>query len=77
MDISHRLTTIRAFRGITQDQTAAAMRKRGHKWHQKTVSHVEGNGDGRELRLSEAVDLADVLGVTLNQLVGIDPVDPF
>ena len=46
------------------------MRKRGWKWNQTTVWSVEG--DRRPLRLAEAIDLASLLGVAIDELL-VDP----
>lgn len=50
----------------TQQVVADAMRERGHKWSQSTVWSVE-KGE-RPLRLSEANDLAQILGITITDL---------
>lgn len=44
---------------------------RGHRWHQTVVAKVE-NGD-RALKLTEAVEVADILGVPLSELTGDEP----
>lgn len=46
------------------------MRERGWKWNQTTVWSVEG--DRRPLRLAEAIDLASLLGVAIDELL-VDP----
>jgi transcriptional regulator with XRE-family HTH domain len=53
-------------KGKSQKGVAAAMKERGHAWSQATVSSVE-TGE-RPLRLSEAVDLATVLGVPIEDM---------
>lgn len=55
---------------MSQQAVATAMRQQGHKWSQATVWSVE-KGE-RPLRLSEAVALADVIGVTLHDIAGVD-----
>ncbi|QAY70050.1 helix-turn-helix domain-containing protein [Xylanimonas protaetiae] len=59
--------------GHSQDWVAKAMQERGHKWHQTTVYKVL-NGR-RKVEVTEALDLADVLGVTLGALLGRQPQD--
>lgn len=51
----------------SQKELADQMRALGHKWSQATVWSVE-KGD-RPLRLSEAMDLANLLRITLSQLL--------
>lgn len=60
----HRLRT---GRGLSQQDIADAMRERGWKWNQTTAWSIEA--DRRPLRLSEAVDLAAVLGTTVEGLL--------
>lgn len=57
------IVATRMNRGITQAALAAAMKERGHSWHQATVWSVE-KGD-RAIRLGEAVSLSEILGVPL------------
>lgn len=58
-----------ALRGDTsQAAVADAMRERGWKWSQATVWSVE-KGE-RPLRLLEAGDLADVLGIQIDDFLG-------
>lgn len=53
---------------MSQVQLAAMMTERGNKWSQATVWNTEqGN---RPLKLKEAIDLAEVLSVSLDSLVG-------
>ncbi|MDJ1115401.1 helix-turn-helix domain-containing protein [Microbacterium dauci] len=52
---------------VSQTELANRMRERGHKWTQPTVVAVE-KGE-RPLRLGEAIDIAEVLGVDLQDLV--------
>jgi hypothetical protein len=52
---------VAAYRGDrSQSEIASAMKSRGWKWAQNTVSAVEAGE--RPLRLAEAVDLAQILG---------------
>lgn len=55
---------------MKQGELAQKMTDRGHKWAQRTVSMVE-TGD-RTLKLFEAVDLAAILGVTVDELLNND-----
>lgn len=51
---------------MTQTQLAAAMRERGFRWHQTTVTRVEA---GRQhLTLEEAAALAELFAVDLGAL---------
>ncbi|ACZ29632.1 hypothetical protein Xcel_0593 [Xylanimonas cellulosilytica DSM 15894] len=59
--------------GRSQEWLAQAMRARGHQWHQTTVYKVI-NGR-RKVEVTEALDLADALGVTLGALIGREPKD--
>ena len=43
------------------------MRERGHPWQQQSISRVESGA--RALSINEAIDLADILGVSLERLV--------
>lgn len=54
----------------SQYQVASEMSARGHRWTQSTVHKVEHGG--RNLLLTEAADLAEILGTTLDQLAGVD-----
>ena len=51
----------------TQQSVADAMRDRGHKWSQATMWSIE-KGE-RPLRLTEALDLAEVLDATVDDLL--------
>lgn len=55
---------------LSQGELAQKMTDRGHKWVQNTVSMVELGT--RTLKLFEAVDLAAVLGVTVDELLNND-----
>jgi len=52
---------------VSQTELAQRMRERGHKWTQPTVVAVE-KGE-RPLRMAEAIDAAEILGVDLYDLV--------
>ena len=66
--IGKNLTTLRG--SVSQQELAALMRDRNHKWSQATVWSVE-KGE-RPLRLHEAVDLASVLGQLAGATVRVD-----
>jgi len=70
-DIGKSVLRLRTGAGISQQDVAQAMRDRGWKWNQTTSWSIEANR--RPLRLAEAVDLADVLGVRLDDLLH-DPI---
>lgn len=57
---------VRSIAGLSQTQVAQAMSQRGHSWQQQTVLKVERGS--RPLRLSEAADLADFMGVEVRDL---------
>lgn len=67
--IGRNVVALRA--GRSQKQIADSMRQRGHKWSQSTVWSVE-KGE-RPLRLTEALDLSDLLDVDLALLKEEDP----
>ena len=57
---------LREHASISQTELARRMTDRGWPWHQSTVYRVE---TGKQpVRFDEAVDLADLLGVTLDRL---------
>jgi transcriptional regulator with XRE-family HTH domain len=57
---------LREHASISQTELARRMTDRGWSWHQSTVYRVE---TGKQpVRFDEAVDLADLLGVTLDRL---------
>jgi len=62
-EIGRKLANIRLKRSLSQDQLADMMNERGHQWSRKTVWSMERGI--RSIRLSEAYDLEDVLGVSL------------
>lgn len=63
--IGHRLAKLRG--EMTQKELADKMRAKGWKWVQQTVGTVE-KGE-RSLRLAEASDLSDILGVSVEALL--------
>lgn len=71
-DTSPDLVFARQFRaerertGMTQDEVAREMVKRGHDFHQQTVYKLENSR--RKVSIGEAVDLADTLGVPVDAL---------
>jgi transcriptional regulator with XRE-family HTH domain len=65
-----RLRTVRKQAGATQKQLADRMADRGHKMLQSTVAKIE-SGE-RPVSIGEAVQLAEVLGVSLMDLVTDD-----
>jgi transcriptional regulator with XRE-family HTH domain len=57
---------LREVASVSQAELARRMTERGWPWHQSTVYRVES---GRQpMRFEEAVDLADILDVTLDRL---------
>lgn len=64
---ARRLRAVRKQAGVTQKQLADRMADRGHKMLQSTVAKIE-SGE-RPVSIGEAVQLADVLGASLMDLV--------
>lgn len=65
------LRTLRERNEMSQPELARRMVERGWPWHQSTVYRTES---GRQpLKLGEAVDLAQILGVSMDRLAGIAP----
>jgi len=64
--IAANIRDARAAAEMTQADLAAAMTKRGFKWHGPTVYKVE-NGE-RQILLSEGLALADIFGIGLSVL---------
>lgn len=65
---------LQELRGETsQAVLGAAMAERGHKWSQATVWSVESAK--RPLRLAEAEDVAEILGVAVGDLLQRDGID--
>jgi transcriptional regulator with XRE-family HTH domain len=60
------LKSARIASGRSQEQLAAAMSKRGFKWHQATVYKVE-SGD-RPVKLAEAAALAEIVDQRIDEL---------
>lgn len=58
---------MRTARELSQDAFAQLMTQRGHKWHQATVYKVETGV--RQIQLGEARAAADILGVSLDQML--------
>lgn len=68
MDNENLGAVVAALRGeMSQGELAQKMTERGHDWQQVTVSRLERGI--RALKLFEAVDLAAVLGVSLDELM--------
>lgn len=59
--------SLRAQHRVSQAVVAELMRGNGHQWYQNTVVRVE-RGE-RTLAVSEAIDLAAIYGVSLDELV--------
>jgi transcriptional regulator with XRE-family HTH domain len=62
-----RLRELRNARGWPLREVAEQMRAFGYTWHQTVVAKIETGQ--RPIRLSEAIDLARLFGVTLEDLV--------
>lgn len=60
--IGQNVALLRETSGMSMDDLASAMRSRGHKWTRITVFNVE-HGE-RMLKVQEAVDLLDSLGIS-------------
>ena len=75
VEIGERVCFIRQARGMTQESVAIHMASRGFEtWRRQTVIRTE-RGE-RSLKLAEAVELADLLGVTVRWLaLGNEPID--
>lgn len=67
-DVGRNVRACRELTGQSQAEVAAAMTQAGHSWVAQTVLKVEKGT--RALKLNEATDLAAVLSVTLDELVG-------
>lgn len=63
VEIGRRIRQAREKSGMSQRQVAEAMAQRGHSWLQNTLTRTE-TGD-RPIRLTEAVDMARILGVSM------------
>ena len=68
MDTGERIRALRTLAGLHQSGVAAAI-----GLSQRTFSDLERGA--RHLRFSEAISLCGELGVTLNQLAGIEPIE--
>jgi transcriptional regulator with XRE-family HTH domain len=64
--LAYNMRVLRKRKGLSQAGLAAAMRERGHPWHQQTV--VRAENAARVLPFSEAHDLAEILETTLDRL---------
>src|ERR1035438_2438628 len=60
------MRVLRKRTGMSQAALAAEMAARGHRWHQQTGARAETAA--RALPFTEAADLAEVLGTTLDRL---------
>lgn len=65
--LASNMRNVRHVAGLSQAAVAEAMTERGYTWHQQTVYRVEAGR--QQVRLAEAVALAEVLGVTLDRLM--------
>ena len=64
--LAYNMRVLRKRTGMSQAALAAEMAARGHRWHQQTV--VRAESAARVLPFTEAADLAEVLGTTLDRL---------
>lgn len=64
---SKNVAIVRQARGLSQGELGALV-----GMGRSAIQAVEGGG--RRIRLGEACDLADALGVTLNELIGDQPI---
>src|ERR1017187_6778679 len=64
--LAHNMRVLRKRQDMSQAALAAAMAARGHPWHQQTV--VRAESAARVLPFTEAADLAEILGTTLDRL---------
>jgi len=64
------LRTARTAKGITQAELAEHMAKQGFSWHPPTVYKVESNE--RQIQLGEALELAQFLGIPVDQMATTD-----
>lgn len=70
--VASNIRTYRQLRDLDQGRLARRMQNAGYAWRQVTVSELERNR--RDLSIAEAVGLAYVLNVTVEQL--LDPRGP-
>lgn len=61
------LRSLRDTVGLTQSALAKLMSQRGFRWHQATVYKIE-SGE-RQIQLSEAREVAQILGVSMEQML--------
>ena len=64
--LAYNMRVLRKRKDMSQAALAAAMAARGHRWHQQTV--VRAESAARVLPFTEAADLAEILGTTLDRL---------
>lgn len=65
--IGRNLRALREAKGLSQKAVAQAMTERGHKsWYQNTLTRIE-SGE-QPVKLSEAEDLKDILGTSVDRL---------
>jgi transcriptional regulator with XRE-family HTH domain len=64
-----RLRNLREEAGLTQQQLADEMRKRGSKMHRSTIGKIEAGE--RVMSIGEAAQFADVLGIDLREMVNV------
>lgn len=62
------LRRLRLAQGWSQEETARRLDAYGYDWHQVMIGRIETAQ--RPLRLNEAVDLADLFGIPLTDLLG-------
>ncbi len=67
--LGNQVRILREAHGWSQTYLANRMTAVGHRWHVSTVSKTE-TGAGRVVPIEEACDLADIFGVTLDELAG-------
>ena len=65
--VVHKIITWRVTHEVNQAEFAGAMREHDCPWHQSTMSRLEKGG--RDINLTEAIAIADILGVTLQELI--------
>lgn len=73
-EVGERVHLARERSGRPQRTIATSMEMQGHPWQQNTLTRVEAGA--RPLRLVEAVTLADILGVSVDYLLGAGQAQP-
>lgn len=71
ISVGVRVRTARESANLSQQQLADALTERGITMHQTTVAKLERAS--RPIRVNEVVLIAQILGVPLTYLIGIDP----